>query len=78
MSVGCIVIATPNTGAEELIKNGHNGFIIKHNFHEFKKLIELLLSDISLRKKISSNAINSMKEKNGFDNYIKELTKCVE
>ena len=27
MSVGCIVIATPNTGAEELIKNGHNGFI---------------------------------------------------
>ncbi len=78
MSVGCIVIATPNTGAEEIIDNGVNGFIINHNFNEFLAVILLLIENKDLRKKISNNAINSMNNNYGFKNYTDRLIKCVE
>jgi glycosyltransferase involved in cell wall biosynthesis len=78
MSVGCIVIATPNTGAEEIIKNGFNGFIINHNYSEFYEVISNLLDDKELRKKISLNAISSLKKNSGFKKYTERLIKCVE
>lgn len=78
MSVGCIVIATPNTGAEELIINNINGFIINHDFNEFLEIISNLLDDNNLRERISVNAINSMKQNCGFKNYVDRLIECVE
>lgn len=64
MSCGVCVIATDIGGNSEIVKNGHNGFLIKPG--DYKGLAEkiiLLIKDEGLRKRISENAYISITEK---------------
>ncbi len=50
------VVATNSDGNRDLVKNNYNGFLIEESSSEFAKKVDLLLSDISLRKRFEENA----------------------
>ncbi|MEB6564906.1 glycosyltransferase family 4 protein [Acinetobacter towneri] len=74
MSMGLAVIATRESGAEEIIIDGHNGFLF--NAGDYDKLAYLLKSLIgsnNLKNKLSENAISDTKKFINWENYSKEL-----
>jgi glycosyltransferase involved in cell wall biosynthesis len=57
MSLGLVPVVTSNTGISELISDGENGFIVKHDdTNALAEKINLLLEDKNLYKKLSDNA----------------------
>ena len=65
LACGIPVIATTNTGGEEIIVNGYNGYIVPiRNSDEIKNKIELLNSDRQLLELLKINAEESVM--NGF------------
>ncbi len=65
LACGIPVIATTNTGGEDLIENGYNGYIVPiRNSDEIKNKIELLHSNRHLLELLKINAEESVK--NGF------------
>ena len=60
MSLGLVCISTDYPGANELIVNGVNGLIVPRNdSNKLAQAIELVLSDIKLRNKLSLEAIKT-------------------
>ena len=76
MACGCVIIATENTGASDFFKNNHAGFIIKARSEDIlRKKIYFLYKNEKIRKKMSQNALNTVKKINGWDQYGKNWYK---
>lgn len=70
LACGCPIIASTNTGAEDLITHGKEGFIIPIRseaaiLESFQKLID----QPDLRQKMSEAALNCVKQIGGWDSY---------
>lgn len=76
MACGLPVITTKTNGASELIRTGENGFIL-NDWQDYKSLSETIkrLSDSSISKLISSNAVETAKEYT-WERHIDEIN-CV-
>ena len=60
--VPCIAYRT-DSGTGDIIANDYNGFIIENrDLDEYINKIDLVLSDIDLRKKLGKNAVDKAKE----------------
>lgn len=74
LACGCPVIATPNTGSENLFSDGVEGLIV-----EPRSVIQLvdaftkLADDASLRELMSKNAISKVQTIGGWKNYGKQI-----
>lgn len=83
MACGCPVIASSNTGAEDLISPGREGFIVPVRSPELiAEYMQQLSDEPSLREEMSFAAINRVKSFGGWDSYgdkmealVKELSK---
>ena len=70
LACGCPVIATENTGARDIFQNNKAGFIIKPMSSKLiSNKINLLIKNPILRKKMSNEAINTIKNINGWNKY---------
>ncbi len=70
LACGCPVIATPNTGADELIEDGQEGFIINPRSSDaILEKLELLIRNPQLQKTMSHNALDKVKSISGWDKY---------
>lgn len=78
MSYGipCVAFSSAE-GAEELIENGKNGYLIDdRNIDEYVKKVEFLMDNVKERKKMQNNCINKANEFLG-KNVIKEWFKIL-
>jgi glycosyltransferase involved in cell wall biosynthesis len=70
LACGIPVIATTNTGGEELIKDGYNGYIVPiRNSEAIKEKMELLLNDTNKLIAMKLNAIESVKDGFTWNHY---------
>lgn len=70
LACGCPVIATKNTGIEDVFKNRSAGFIINSgSSNEILKKLKYLEKNKSLKKKFSINALKIVKKINGWNEY---------
>lgn len=70
LACGVPVIATTNTGGEELIQEGYNGYIVPiRNSEAIKEKIELLLNDTNKLIAMKLNAIESVKDGFTWNHY---------
>ena len=79
LACGCPVIATPNTGSQDLITHGKDGFIVpirdeKAILESFQKLVDTP----GLREEMSENAIIKVKSLGGWDTYGNEFKSLIE
>lgn len=76
MSQGLVPIVFPFGVVPEIIENGKNGYIV-HSIDEMISKINEIKSDVSERKKIAENAIQTAKKFNS-TNMIKQYSKLYE
>lgn len=70
LACGCPVIATPNTGCEDLFQDAQQGFIIPiRDPNAIAAKLQLLADDFDLRERMSAAAIEKMKSLGGWDQY---------
>lgn len=70
LASGCPIIATPNSGCEDLIENGREGFIVPiRDVQAVKEAFEKFLDSPSLREELSTNALSKIKSSKGWDDY---------
>lgn len=70
LACGCPVIATENTGAEDLFQNNKEGFIIKaRSIDQLHDTMQLLADNQLLQKEMSNNAILNVKKIGGWNDY---------
>ena len=63
MSKGCLTIGTKNEGIDGIIINNKNGFLINPNTENLYECInKIFLLDISQKRKISEEAIETAKK----------------
>ena len=63
MSQGCVVIATPNSGAPDIIGNGEDGFVVPiRNARAIAEKVELLHGDRELLSAMSESALRKARE----------------
>ena len=77
----CVICSRYADGVYDLIRNNDNGYIIDpYNKKEFTGILDELLSDCSLQKKMGGHAISSINKfhfsstSEGFVNAVKEAT----
>jgi len=72
MSFGIPVIATNVVGNMDLIKHKHNGFLFElDKTNDACKYMEMIYKDKDLRKRISENAFNTVKNEYNLENMVK-------
>lgn len=72
MACGCPVVSTRCGGTEEYIIDGGNGFLVNFDPVQMANAICRIVSDSSLRQKLSNAALQTVKE--GYeDNYVREI-----
>ena len=70
MACGCPVIATENTGAEELFEDGKEGFIVRaRDADAIADRLTRLHQDPQLRAAMSAAALSRVRELGGWDQY---------
>lgn len=70
MACGCPVIASKNTGAEDLFENGQQGFIVPiRDPGAITEHLEMLAQNPSLREQLSENCLRRVAEIGGWDTY---------
>ena len=70
MACGCPVIATRNTGAEDLFEDGESGFIVPiRDSGAILNRLELLAQDPSLRSRMSERALDRVQQIGGWSEY---------
>lgn len=70
LASGCPIIATPNSGCEDLIEDGKEGFVVPiRNVQAVKEAFEKFLDIPLLREELSSNALKIVGHSNGWNNY---------
>jgi glycosyltransferase involved in cell wall biosynthesis len=78
LACGCPVIATENTGAEDLYTDGVEGFIVPiRSSQAIADKLQLLADDFSLRKRMSDAALIKVKDIGGWDNYGENWSKLI-
>ena len=80
LALGIPVIATTNTGAEDLIKDGFNGYIIDiRNSNQIKEKLEFLYNNEKALIEMKNNSLISFNNNFSWDDYgkryIDNLTK---
>lgn len=79
MSCGVIPVCTHVGLIKHYIKNGVNGYTFKkRNAYILAKKIEKILNDPVLKKKLSENAIKTVKENFNFENSAKKIIQILE
>jgi alpha-maltose-1-phosphate synthase len=79
MACGLPVIATENSGAEDLFTNGLEGIIIKaRDSRAIRDAIILLYENPNLREAMSQNAIRNVNHLGGWDTYGTKMKKSYE
>ncbi|MBD0850774.1 glycosyltransferase family 4 protein [Maribacter arenosus] len=70
MACGCPIIATPNTGSQDLISNGKEGFIVPiRDERAILDCFQKLMDNPGLRAEMSEIAINKVQFLGGWDTY---------
>ena len=70
LACGCPVIATTNTGAEDLITDGKEGFIVPiRSSQAITDRLQQLADEPALRQSMSEAAIQKVKSIGGWDSY---------
>jgi starch synthase len=70
MACGCPVIATTNTGAEDLFSDGKEGFIVPiRNAEAIADKLQRLADDPDLQQQLSNAAIARVRNISGWDSY---------
>ena len=72
MALGVPIVSTPTDGMRELIQNGETGYLSDETDGLARRILEIVTDD-SLRKKLSQNGLQKSKEVNDIKNYKKEL-----
>lgn len=73
MACGCPVIATSNTGAEDIIDDGKNGFIVPiRNVSSLAEKLQLLADNKVLHQEMRLASINKVREIGGWVDYGKK------
>lgn len=78
LACGCIVIGSTNSGAEDILTDGVDGFIV--NIRSEKMILEkfkLLADDAYLRREMSANAILKTQKILTWDNYGKSMLSLI-
>lgn len=79
LACGLPLICTTNTGGEDLINEGEEGYVVPiRNVEKLKEKILLLYEDEELRSFMSNNALNKIKNNYTWDNYGLNLLKHYE
>lgn len=61
MACGCVTIASNVGGMTNIILNAYNGFLVKPDSKDFERKIEFLIKNPDEIRRISDNAINTIK-----------------
>lgn len=70
MACGCPVVASANTGAEDLFADGREGFIVPvRDTDAFVNRLQVLADDSDLRARMSLAALERVKSIGGWDQY---------
>ncbi|WP_257668496.1 glycosyltransferase family 4 protein [Parapedobacter tibetensis] len=70
MACGCPIIATPNTGSEDMITDGREGFVIPIRSSEAIQVrLQRLADEPLLRDQMGENALEKVKSLGGWDQY---------
>lgn len=70
MACGCPVIATPNTGSEDIITDGREGFIVPiRSSQKIYERLQQLVDQPLLRDEMGQNALEKVKSLGGWDQY---------
>ena len=70
LACGCPIISTTNTGAEDLIEDGVEGFIIPiRDTNAILASFQKLLDNPTKRQEMSNNALNRVNRLGGWDTY---------
>lgn len=79
LASGCPIIATPNTGCEDLIEDGKEGFIVPiRNVQAIKEAFEKFLDSPSLRDELGTNALSRIESSKGWDDYGDKFNSFIE
>ena len=79
LACGCPIIATPNTGAEDLITDNREGFIIPiRNIDAIVESFQKLLDTPNLRNEMSNYASNKVQSINGWNQYGSKFKALIE
>jgi len=78
LACGCPVIATKNTGAEDIFSSGSAGYIVNScSSNEILKKLKFLEKNEFIRKKLSLNGLKIVKKIKGWDNYGNKWSKKI-
>lgn len=70
MACGCPVIATPNTGSEDLFTDGREGFIVPpREVQALADRLQQLADDPSLQQRMSAAALDRVQHLGGWNDY---------
>jgi starch synthase len=70
MACGCPVLATTNTGAEDLFTDGVEGFIVPiRDVDALVERMERLVEESGLQERMSAAAVERVKSVGGWDEY---------
>jgi glycosyltransferase involved in cell wall biosynthesis len=75
MASGLPVVAVKANGAKDIITHKQNGFLCSQNIDEFSKTVSKLIRNPDLRKKVSENAIKTVKDYS-VEKSAKKLVDC--
>jgi glycosyltransferase involved in cell wall biosynthesis len=74
MASGCVAIATNVGGTSEIIREGHNGFLVNEkDAEQIVERIELLEKDTGLRNSLIANARNTIEQQFSYDKNLRLL-----
>ncbi len=78
LACGCPVIATPNTGSEDLFTDGVEGYIVPiRNPSAMAERLQQLADDPELRRVMSENAIRRVTQLGGWNTYGDKLARLI-
>ena len=74
MNLWCMIVATPNEWAKEVIEDNKNGFLLENdNIEEIKRGIELVINNFDKKEKFSEENKKIIEEKFKWENNIFNL-----
>ena len=74
MACGCLLITNGNEGANEIVENNRTGYIVsKNDFQGTAVIIEKIISDSSVYRKITANARQVIEQKYSLEEYTDKI-----
>ena len=70
MACGCAILATPETGAEDLFTHGQEGFIVpSRDIDKLSQAMQQLAEDTELRRSMGARGRERVRKLGGWDHY---------